>query len=279
MKKVINLITVFIFLVGFSSCLKDDMIVGPDVPGAVKAVVEFKNPAPLGSSTSASVPVYMFASDRVATSEIDVEVNYTGVGGAPNDIAVKIKVDPAVANTALTEQGVDYDVASSSIYQISTTDLVIPKGKHSASFKVTYFPDQFTRVFAALGLSIETVTGTNAPISGNFGKICLFLGTKNQWDGKYTYNAVTSLGNATNETASMKTVGDYSVTMNLVNYYSNQVVFTVDPSDNSVDVSMTTLLPIATDPSSNWDPATKTFTMKWSSNAGARTYNETYVKQ
>ncbi|MCO6496108.1 MAG: DUF1735 domain-containing protein [Chitinophagaceae bacterium] len=278
MKKVINLIIAVVFMTGLSSCLKDEMIVGPDVPGAVKAVVEFKNPAPIGSSVTSSVPVYMFASDRVASSEIDVEVNYTGIGGAPNDIQVKIKVDPVVAQRALDDQNVDYDIANSTLYQLSTTEITIPKGKNSASFKVTYFPDQFTRVFAALGLSIESVTGTNAPISGNFGKICLFLGTKNQWDGKYTYNAVTSLGNAVDETASMRTVGDYSVTMNLVNYYSNQVVFTVDPNDNSVEVSMTTLLPIATQ-SGSWDPGTKTFHVKWTSNGGGRSFDETYVKQ
>ena len=129
-----------------------------------------------------------------------------------------------------------------------------------------------------MGFKIQSVTGTDAPISGNFSTIVVNIGAKNEWDGEYKYTSVTSLGNANNETAYMWTAGKTKVEMYLINYYSNRVWFEVDPATNKVTVSMSTLLPIATDPSSHWDPATKTFHVKWTSNGGARTFNETYVK-
>ena len=123
-----------------------------------------------------------------------------------------------------------------------------------------------------------TIASASLPIS-NWNHLLINVGTKNQWEGNYLYTATTSLGDSKDKPAKMTTVGQYSVTMNLIDYYSNQVVFTVDPATNKVTVSMTSLLPIATDPSSNWDPATKTFHVIWTSNGGARHYNETYVKQ
>ena len=276
MKKSINLIMFVFLLTGMSSCLKEKTIIGPDSPGAIKAVVEFKNPAPISSSTLLSTPVYNFSVDRVASHEVTVDVNYTGIGGAPNDIKVKVKLDDAVAAKAIQEQEITNTIATPDLYTLSSLELTIPKGERTASFKITYYPEKFTRVIYVLGFTIESISGTDAPISGNFGKIATFLGTKNEWDGIYTYNAVTSLGNAVNEDAPLVTAGDYRLLGNLVNYYSNKVWYTIDPVTYAVTVSMETLLPIATLPGSYYDPATKTFHANWTSGGGGRTYKETY---
>lgn len=267
----------FVFLLtGMSSCLKEKTIIGPDSPGAINAVVEFKNPASISSSTLLSTPVYNFSVARVASHEEIVEVNYTGLNGAPNDIKVKVKLDNTVAAKAIQEQAITNTIATPDLYNLSSLELTIPKGERTASFKITYFPEKFTRVIYVLGFTIESISGTDAPISGNFGKIATFLGTKNEWDGVYTYNSVTTFGTAVNETVTLKTAGDYKLVGKLVNTYSNLVWYTLDPVTNAVTVSMETLLPIATLPGSYYDPATKTFYANWTSGGGGRTYKETY---
>lgn len=279
MKKSLNLIMVVFLLTGLSSCLKEKTIIGPDSPGAINAVVEFKNPTPIGSSYLVTTPVYKFSADRVPSHEVTVEVNYTGLNGAPNDIKVKVKIDDAVAAKAIAEQKITNTIATSDLYKVSSLELTIPKGQRTASFNITYYPEKFNRVIYVLGFTIESISGTNAPISGNFGKIATFLGTKNEWDGLYTYNGVTSLGNAVNETAPLVTAGDYMVLGNLVNYYSNKVWYSIDPVTNEVTVSMETLLPIATLAGSYWDPETKTIYANWTSGGGGRTYKEVYKMQ
>lgn len=279
MKKSINLIVLVFLLTGLSSCLKEKTIIGPDSPGAVNAVVEFANPAAIASSTLLSTPVYNFSVDRVASHEVTVKVNYTGLNGAPNDIKVKVKLDDAVAAKAIAEQEITNTIATPDLYDLSSLELTILKGERTASFTITYYPEKYTRVIYVLGFTIESVSGTDAPISGNFGKIATFLGTKNEWDGVYTYNAVTSLGNAQDETATLETAGDYKLLASLVNAYSNKVWYTLDPVTFEVTVSMETLLPIATLPGSYYDPETKTFHANWTSGGGGRTYKETYKLQ
>ena len=268
-----------VLLTGLSSCLKEKTIIGPDSPGAIKAVVEFANPTSISSSSLLATPVYNFSVDRVASHDVLVEVNYTGNSGAPNDIKVKVKIDNAVAAKAIAEQGVTNDIATSDLYDVSSLELTIPKGQRKASFTITYYPEKFSRVIYVVGFSIESVTGTDAPISGNFGKIATFLGTKNAYDGMYTYNSETSLGDAEDEDAPLVTAGDNKVLGNLINYYSNKVWYEVDPVTFEVTVSMETLLPIATLPGSYWDPATKTLHANWTSNGGGRTFEETYKMQ
>ena len=280
MKKIINISLCLFFLAGFSSCLKDDTIIGPDSPGAIKHIVEFMNPAPIASGNTNKVPVYVMSYEITPEAEMNIVVSYSGGDPAPNDIHVKVALDNDAIEASNAERDDNMLPMPENIYDISSLDVTIPKGQKTGTIKVTLKPELFG--FSqnyALGFKIVSVTGTDASISGNFGTIVTNIGAKNQWDGDYKYTAVTSLGNATNEDAHMTTVGQYKVTMYLINYYSNQVVFTVDPATNKVEVSMTTLLPIATDPSSHWDPATKTFHVKWTSNGGARQFNETYVKQ
>ena len=280
MKKILNISICILLLAGLQSCLKDDTMIGPDSPGAVKNVIEFANPAIIASGTTHKIPVYVVSYVAAPSADLDITVSYSGGGAAPNDIQVKLALDESAITAANAQSGDNMTPLPASIYTIGSLDITIPKGQKTGTLKVVLKPDQFNfDENYALGFKIVSVTGTTAPISGNFGTIVTNIGVKNQWDGNYKYTATTTFGPATNQDAHMTTMGPNKVTMNLWNYYSNQVVFTIDPVTNKVEVSMTTLLPIATDPSSHWDPATKTFHVKWTSGGGNRFYNETYVKQ
>lgn len=169
-----------------------------------------------------------------------------------------------------------YLLMPDSVYSISSYDFSIQAGHRQDSIPIIIKTNK-------LNLDNQyiiplTIKSASLPIS-NWNHLLIHVGTKNEWEGNYLYTGITSLGNATDKATKMTTSGQYSVTMNLIGVYSNQVVFTIDPVTNKVTVSMTTLTPIATDPSSHWDPATKTFHVKWTSNAGGRKYDETYVQQ
>jgi hypothetical protein len=217
------------------------------------------------------------------TATLALDEEWLNKYNADNDAAVKQKQSDYLADTAHKITDSDYPkdwspyfLLPDSTYSIPSFDVTVPAGQRQAKMPILITTNQID--LAKKYILPLTIVKSSLPIS-NWNHLMVSISAKNQWDGKYTYTGTTSLGDADGETAKMSTVGQFSVTMNLINYYSNQVVFTVDPNTNKVTVSMTTLLPIATDPSSYWDPATKTFHVKWTSNAGARHYDETYVKQ
>jgi hypothetical protein len=122
--------------------------------------------------------------------------------------------------------------------------------------------------------------GNNKIGAGNETFITM-ISAKNIWDGVYHYTTSannTLLPNQDTE-VELHTVSPTKVKLvpGLLGYYSNEVWYTIDPATNKVSVEMNSLLPIATDPSSVYDPETKTFTLKWTSNAGARVFEETMV--
>jgi hypothetical protein len=186
MKRIINIVVYFFFLAGLSSCLKDKTMIGPDSPGAVKHVVEFLNPAVISSSSLDKTPLYVMSYDITPSAELNIQVSYSGGGGAPNDIHVKVALDANAIKAANDEQEADMIALPSTLYTVSSLDVVIPKGEKTATLKFTLTPDKFDLSKAyALALKIESVTGTNAPISGNFGLIVVSVGAKNKWDGIY----------------------------------------------------------------------------------------------
>lgn len=176
----------FSFLAGFSSCLKDETIIGPDSPNAVQHVVEFLNPAVISSSTTDKTPLYVLSYDISPSAELAIQVSYSGAGTAPNDILVKIALDNDAIDSANDEQDAEMEPLPADMYSISSMDITIPKGQKVGTTKITLAPDKFDLAKDyALGLKIVSVTGTNAPISGNFGLIVLNIGAKNKWDAIY----------------------------------------------------------------------------------------------
>lgn len=119
----------------------------------------------------------------------------------------------------------------------------------------------------------------NAKISDGNDVFITFISAKNIYDGVYRYQ--TSANNTLlpnqDEEVQLLTVSPTKVKLypGLLGYYSNDVWYNVDPATNKVTVEMNTLLPINTDPVSSYDPETKTFNLKWTSNNGVRIFEET----
>ena len=280
MKNILKLSMSFLLVAGFSSCLKDKTIIGPDSPGAIKHIIEFKNPAPIASGNDLSMPTYVLSYDLGPTVDLDLEVSYSGGGGAPNDINVKVALDESAIDLANEEQDEEYAPLSPSAYSIPSFDVVIPKGQKTGTFKVKLSPDNFDLSAAyALGFKIATVTGTDVPLSGNFSRMVLVIGAKNKLDGIYNYKSASnqSLNAGANaDGARLITSGAYSVTTNLVNMYSNQVTYSFDPVTNEVTVANSGGIGAAiTDPSSKFDPVTRTVYVKWKTSN--RQFEETYT--
>lgn len=192
MKKILNLTASLFLLAGFSSCLKDTPIIGPDAPGAVTHVIEFLNPAVITSNTTSTIPVYTLSYDIGPSVDLDLQIGYSGGGGAPNDIHVKVGLAADKIETINEEQETDMEAIPENAFSITSYDVTIPKGQKTGTLKVTFKPEEFDlSADYVLVLKIESVTGTKAPISGNFGLIALNVGAKNQWDGVYKVTGTT----------------------------------------------------------------------------------------
>ena len=186
MKNIIKLSLSFLLIAGFSSCLKDKTIIGPDSPGAITHIIEFLNPSTISSGITLKTPTYVKSYDISPAGELEITVSYSGGGGAPNDIMVKVALDNSAITAVNKEQELTLSPLPQNLFSIPSLDITIPKGAKTASFKVTVKPDQFD--FSedyAMGFKIESVTGTNSSISGNFGKIVVLVGAKNKLDGEY----------------------------------------------------------------------------------------------
>jgi hypothetical protein len=209
MKRTLNIVICFFFLAAFSSCLKDHTIIGPDSPGAVKHVVEFLNPAVISSSTGNPTPLYVFSYDVVPSAKLTIQVSYSGGEVAPNDIHVKVTTDSNGVKASNVEQKATRIPLPDSLYSTSSMDIVIPKGQKIGTLTITISPNKFdlTKSYA-LGLKIVSVSGTTAPISGNFGLIVVAVGAKNKWDGLYKVTGTfKDLTNATFTDAYPKEIG------------------------------------------------------------------------
>lgn len=234
------------------------------------------------AATNVNGPALALFDDSAEPTDYYAVVNVASMEKPKSPVTATLALDVEYLNKYNAEQAAansnykPYELLPDSAYTISNWDVTIAPGERQGKLPI----EIVTRKIDLSKKYILPLTIVKASMKiSNWNHLMINVSAKNQWDGKYLYTGVTSLGNAVDESAKMATVGQYSVTMNLINYYSNQVVFTIDPVTNKVTVSMTTLLPIATDPISNWDPATKTFHVKWTSNNGARKYEEWYVKQ
>ena len=224
MKKIKNIALFVLLLAGFSSCLKDDTIISPDAPGAVKHIVEFLNPSPPVSGTQDSVPLYIASYDISPAAELVVKVSYSGGGGAPGDVHVKVAIDNDALEVVNRAQGSDLSPIPESVYSVNSLDVLIPSGQKTGSIVFTVKPDQFDFGYSyGLGLKIVSVEGTDAPISGNFGTIVINIGAKNKLDGLYRVTG--TMVDYTNATLT----GFYPATYELVTQSASSVAM-FDPT-------------------------------------------------
>lgn len=281
MKKILNLLVLGLIITGFSSCLKDNSLIGPDAPGALKNIVEFQNINFISSGTSSTYPLYVESFNVAPTGTATLKVNYAGSDAAPEDIAVKVVLDPTAIDKYNTENSTHYIAMPTSLYSLSSLDLVIPKGQRTASITISVKPNQFD-FSLAYALAFKITSATNSVISGNFGTVILSIGAKNAYDGVYqlTTSATTSLQPNKNVEVEMVTQSATTVGLSpgLLGTYSNVVTYTVDPTTLAVTVTCPSLgVQTPQDTRSKYDPATKTFTVFWKQGNGNRTFEEKFV--
>ncbi|RZL55128.1 MAG: DUF1735 domain-containing protein, partial [Pedobacter sp.] len=247
-------------------------------------IIEFMNPSEIavhGSTTA----LYVLSYPIVPTETIvPISVAYVGAeNGAPQDITVNIGLDnQALIDQYNTENSKSYEFMPAAWYSIKSTSVVIPKGAKSASFNVGIRTSLFdlTKTFA---VPVKITSASHGIISTNFSRVLLAFGAKNPYDGLYRYqtSAITSLvPNADKTNVPLVTTGPNTVEPRpgLLATYSNQVVYTIDPTTNAVTVTCPSL-GVATpqDTRSKWDPATKTLKVFWKQGNGGRTFEETYT--
>ena len=302
MKKILNLLIAGLLVSSLSSCLKDETMIGPDSPGAINSIVEFKNPDFIASPVDRINPVYVKSFDVAPEATGTLQVNYAGSEVAPQDITVKVSLAPelianynaktiADARRAAIAAGTDpaaaeasafkYTAMPSNLYTVGTMDVVIPKGKRTADITYKVKPDQFNfSVNYALAFKIESASA--GAVSGNFGTVILAIGGKNKYDGTFTYktSANTDLVPNANKSVTLVTQSANSVKLvpGLLATYSNEVIYTVNPTTNAVTVTCVSLgVQEPQDTRSKWDPATKTMTVFWKQGNGGRTFEETFI--
>lgn len=271
MKKITIIFAAIVFMGAFSSCLKDDKYALD--PSGSNNVVEFLNlTVPISSYNDKYVEYIPLTLENVPESEFTAGVNYAGPENlAPQDIVVELAPAPAAAEEA------GYDPLDASLYELPTS-VTIKKGTKSATFQIKVRPSSFDGDLSnALGISITSTS--YGIISGNVGTVIFSLPVKNVYDGVYRYQTSSNTALIPNQDVEveLRTISSTRSRLapGLLGYYSNQVDYIVDPETNLVTVEMITLLPIATSSESKYDPETKTFTLKWTSNGGARLFEET----
>ncbi len=285
MKKIIR-ITLFLFVVaGFSSCLKDKSIIGPDSPGAIRNVVEFLNPNRPASGPLVGQPVYVFSFDIVPSVDLVLPINFAGADEAPNDIKVTIALDQQALDSANRQGKDNMDMLQPNMYSVSSWEVTIPKGQRVANLVIQLKMDKFVKVSYGLGLRITNVVGTNAPISGNFGAIVTKINSKNKYDGIYSVKGAslnasnaaltgrfgpverafaTTSATAVQWTGTVPWAGGAS---NLPAGYEPLIV--IDPVTNKITISSKTAGMKQTDTYNHrYDPATKTIYFQFTYGAG-----------
>lgn len=282
MKKYIYIIysLLAVTVLSFSSCLKDDrMILDPDKG---HNVVEFANPAERAEVGSVYT-LYPMLVDIAPEIEFPITFSYSGPEAeAPQDIVINFAVgDEGVITAYNDEQGTEFSMLPTDYFTFSSMQATIKKGESKATVMVKFNSTSFDFVtLYALPLTITDVS--YGIISGNYGTIILNPGPKNPYHGSYFYTYTTSDANLGSNTIGVNTTLT-TVDANTVkppyfiDTYTNAIEYYIDPDTYQVTVWMDTLLPIATDPSSHWDPDTKTLYIKWTSNGGGRLFEETYV--
>src|SRR5690606_38377902 len=192
-------------------------------------------------------------------------------------IPVTLELDETIIESYNEDQETEFEILPTNMYSVSSLEVVIPKGQNSVTVPFTVNPSAFD-LSKSYALPLKIVPPAGQIVGRNNSSILVNVLAKNIYDGMYKHTYVSSLGAGSN-TVPLITTGLNSVkSSGLLGVYSNNFALSIDPVTNQVTVVMDSLLPIVTDPSSKYDPETKTFTVKWTSNAATkRSFEETFV--
>ncbi|MGX5688445.1 DUF1735 domain-containing protein [Arcticibacter tournemirensis] len=305
MKKnqLLKITSLALLTLSLSACLKDDLYTADTDEGT--NTVEFLEPAQAGDADHL-YPVTEEYFSVSPSAESEITISYSGGKPAPEDIVVKVAIDQAalerynariieVARQTAIDQDQDpddaeeeaqadlYDLMPTNLYSLSAMEVTIKKGESKAAIKFTTKPNQYDFNYRyVVPLTITSVSSTKVQLSGTFATAFYYYGAKNQWDGKYSYStsANTSLRPSSKASVTLLTAGANRLRLSpgLLGYYSNEVYYNIDPSNNSITVECPSLgVQTPQDTRSKYDPATKTFKVYWKQGNGGRTFEETLV--
>jgi hypothetical protein len=165
---------------GFSSCLDDE---GVYKDNGSSGIVELTLPARTTSTPFAVKTTTIEVEDII---ELPVEVNYTGVNPAPEDIEIELAiVDEAIeiydpSGTTFALPASNYELPASNV-------IIIPKGQKKAVYTIKLKPKTFdlTKSYA---LAVKIVRASLGVISSNYSTGIYNLPVKSPWEGTYTVN-------------------------------------------------------------------------------------------
>ena len=221
MRKVsINIFLFSVLLIGSSSCLKKDSM-NIDTDSGTKNVVEFANTYDNVAGATSLYP--RFSKDMGIVTigsivEFNVNVSYSGVDAAPQDITVALALDTAALRVYNTQNGSKYVAPPEAIYSMPSS-VVIPKGSQTAQIKVKVTVNSSFNFGVNYALPLSIASATTGTISTNFGKAMYSFAARNKYDGIYTMEATSPMVDVTNAALT----GYYPLDMSLITFNGNSV--------------------------------------------------------
>lgn len=187
-----------IFLVALTGCFKDDAYDNREI----------QSTRPDGGQNVVYVGLTATSNDnhlQIAFEKSDQDTTFDAVpiilaGGtvAPEDIEVKLIINPALLGNYNAANGTTHEEMPTSVYTVinpgdSATGYIvtIKKGEKMAYLQLKVKANDFLGFDYALGLQIASVS-SGYLISSNYNTGILAIATKNQWDGVYTFTQKTT---------------------------------------------------------------------------------------
>ncbi|RYD86387.1 MAG: DUF1735 domain-containing protein, partial [Sphingobacteriales bacterium] len=263
-----------VLMFSLSSCLKDDNI-DQDFT-KLSASVLFESLSPNGEGASNTLDAQFLPSEE--PSVFDVAVLYASSNKSPG-INVSFELAPDVLTKYNEVMEAEVELAPADAYTITGNSVTIASGTNRAIIPVTIETMKLdpSKLY---GIPLTITNSSGVDVRENFKTVIVLIAIKNEYDGVYNYKSAADQslnGGADENGAELITVDATTVRGYLVNTYTNQAYYKVDPTTNLVTVRVDPSIgAVTTDPSSHWDPETRTLYAKWT--AGSRKFEETYTR-
>lgn len=224
-----------------------------------------------------------------------VPINLATNAPAATDIHVTITVDEGVLQHNNDTTGREDSLLPTTIYSLINPVVTIPKGSNTGYLQIKFTPSALLEKSYALGLRITKVEEAGYTISGNAGTAVAALFIKNKYDGIYTVTGYHIRGGDPSLTGPIGTIERALVTQSLNSVAwegavpwggpsqlpgGYEPIITVDDETNKV-TNITSANGASTMDETydnHYDPATRTFYIKWKYPSGAvRSFTDTLV--
>jgi hypothetical protein len=279
MKRSIKLTCLLALLLslGMVSCLKDEEF----DDGRIQSVRNSSQPkmveVALSTSSANQFLVLSFDNSNVDTTFNLIPVTLSTAGPAAEDLQVTLTQNNSLVTDYNTANGTDYKVPTASMFSVVNSGgvVTIPKGSNTAYLQVKLKPSAFLGDSWALGYEISAVDKSGYTISGNLKSGIVAIGVKNEYEGTYHttgYFQHPTVPRDIDQEDYMSTAGPKSVSKTLGDLTGINVIITIN-ADNSVTIgpgsgatgTIATVTAMGGDATYNntYDPATKTFWLKY----------------